>query len=158
MSYYRIRTSDKKAVYQMAKSAISGKKVYFDPFAGSCEIKHSVNATKTSTIKFPKSTFRPKNILWFLKRLEFELNYIKEKKIVEIKLPKDKEARKNLFSAYEHFFEHEINFMRLDSLFFEGDTSIYLLTFHVQHGLLEDPVFIEVPNVVDGLILPDVED
>lgn len=158
MSYYRIRTSDKRAVYQMAKPALEGKKVLFDPFAGTCEISYSVNATKTSTVNFPQFTFRPKNILWFLNKLGFELTYIEEKKIVEVKLPKDNKIREDLFSAYNHFFKHEINFMQLDSLFFEGYTSIYLLTFRVHYGLLENPVFIEVPNVVDGLILPDVED
>ena len=157
MSYYRINISDKRAVFQMAKPAISGKKVYFDPFAGTCEIKHSVKASKTSSIKFPESTFKPRNILWFLNKLGFKLIYDSDKKNVEIKLPKDTEARENLFSAYAHFYEHEVNFMRLDSLFYEGATSIYLQPFSIHHGLLENPTIIDVPNVVDGLILPEVE-
>ena len=157
MSYYRIRTSDKRAVLSMAKPVINGNTVYFFPFNGFYKILESTNKETSTQKSLSKSTYSPKNILWFLKKIGFELNYNEEKKYVEISIPKDTEKRDNLFSTYNYFFVEKKNFKYLDSLFSENDKSIYLLTYRASYGLLDDPLYIDAPNVVDGLILPDIK-
>ena len=159
MNYYKIEVSDKKTALKIAKSAVSGNPVYYNPFTGEINVRRLV-------LDIPKENFsikchkeNPKNVLWILHQMGFKMKFERLANSVLITLPIDKSKRSDIIKIYEELLHgcYSSFFLSLATLHQEHD-SILNMTNKVYLSNYSSSQIIEVPNVVNGLYLSIIDD
>ncbi len=157
MTYYLIEVSEKKVAYTISAAVMKGNIVYYNPFTGVIDVRYINNNIENHSYNKKRNTANPKNVIFILHLMGFELKYDPETKFVQVKLPDDKEKNIDIQFVYTKYFLDDSAFLSLSTLFPAENLSPlkYQYAYYISnYGT--DLITPHTPNVLDNLVLPNL--